>query len=515
MAYSVLIKNGTVFDGSGQAPYRADIGISDDRIKDIGNLADEKADTVIDATDLYVTPGFVDLTNHSDTYGTLFSTPLQESMLLQGVTTILLGNCGESLAPIVNQTSLEALERWTHTPFNADWNSVGEYFNTLARVGKGINVASLVGQETLRRNARTTEEMVYLLTQAMKEGAIGLSSNFSLVLFDEALDKETVALLSVVRKHNGLHKIHLRDEGKNFLPAVVSVLNFARRSGVRTVISHFKAVGRSAWKDCAHAIGMVERAAAEEGVDVSFDVFPYLRTGSMLVSLLPEWARVGDAATIRARLGDPELRDRIVADLQKATLHPDRILFASALEDKSIVGKTLEHVAIQLEKSPEETMLEVLKLNNLNVTIFGKTIESRNLLENVRSPASFISSDGAGYNIAFKESKDLAHPRSFGAFARFFHRIAPTAEIPPEKAIEKMSSIPAQKMGLKNRGRIQQKFIADIAIFHPEEFQDRATYQNPYQYAQGMRFALLSGKIAVQNGELTGQAAGKIITKKE
>ena len=200
MAYSVLIKNGVIIDGSGQAPYRADIGISDDRIKDIGDLSNEKSDKIIDATNLYVTPGFIDLTNHSDTYGTLFSTPLQESMLLQGVTTILLGNCGESLAPIANQISLEALERWTHTPFNADWNSMEEYLNTLLRVGKGVNVASLVGQETLRRNARTTEEMVYLLTQAMDEGALGLSSNFSLVAFDDALDKETLALLGVVRR---------------------------------------------------------------------------------------------------------------------------------------------------------------------------------------------------------------------------------------------------------------------------------------------------------------------------
>ena len=259
---------------------------------------------------------------------------------------------------------------------------------------------------------------------------------------------------------------------------------------------------------------MVERAANEEGVDVSFDVFPYLRTGSMLVSLLPEWARVGDAATIRVHLSDPELRERIITDLQKITLHPDRILFASALEDKSIVGKTLEYVSEQVEKSPEETILDILKINNLNVTIFGKTIESRNLLASVQSAASFISSDGAGYNIAFKESKDLAHPRSFGTFARFFHRIAPTAEIAPEKAVEKMTAIPAKKMGMSDRGYIQKKFIADIAIFHPEEFADHATYQNPYQYASGMRFVLLSGRVVVENGTLTGQAAGKVITKK-
>ena len=515
MAYSVLIKNGTIIDGAGRAPYLADIGIAEDRIKDIGDLSGAKAETVVDATGLLVTPGFIDITNHSDTYGTLFSDPHQESLLLQGITTILLGNCGESLAPIANQKALAELERWVHVPFNADWNTMGEYLARLSRLGMGLNTASLVGQETLRRSAGTTEEMVYLLTQAMSEGALGMSSNFSLTHFSEALEQETLALLAVVQKHNGLHKIHLRDEGKNFLPAIVSVLNLARKSGARTIISHFKAIGKSAWHDCDRALRMIEKTRNEEGLNISFDVFPYLRTGSMLISLLPEWAREGDITTILARLRDPALRQHLVSDLQKITLHSDRILFASALEDKSIIGKTLAYVAEQTGKSAEETLVDILIVNNLNVTIFGKTIHGTNLIKNLQNTFSIVSTDGAGYNISLKQTKNLAHPRSFGAYARFFHLIAPTAKIPPEHAIEKMTSLPARALGLKDRGVLQKNYVADIAVFHPEEFKDRASYLKPYQYAEGMRHVFVSGMHAVKDGVPQEHAFGKVIAKKE
>src|SRR3989338_9436490 len=205
MAFSILIKNGTVIDGSGNAPYSADIGVSADRIAKIGNLSGEAAERIIDATNLYVTPGFVDITNHSDVYGTLFFVPSQESLLRQGVTTILVGNCGESLAPVARRESLLGLERWT-TGFSVpiNWNSLSEYYKNIENFGVGLNVATLVGQETLKRNAKTLEEKVFLLEGAMKEGAWGISSNFSFAERGSAADDEILALLKIVKKYGWL-----------------------------------------------------------------------------------------------------------------------------------------------------------------------------------------------------------------------------------------------------------------------------------------------------------------------
>lgn len=512
MAYSVLIKNGTILDGSGNAPFSADIGIEGNKIKAIGNLEKEKADQMIDATNLYVTPGFIDLTNHADVYGTIFSIPSQESMLRQGVTTILVGNCGESLAPIANKDSLTQLERWSNEPFNVNWNSFDEYERILENRGVGINIGSLVGHWTLKRNAKNIEEMVFLLERSLEEGAWGLSSNFSFFEKDSMLERETTSLLRVLKKHDALYKIHLQDEGKNFLPALVHAVNLARVSGVRCVISHLKTVGRTSWKDFDHAIAIM-RAAQKEGVDISFDIFPYVRTGSMLSSLLPEWAREEGDEKILQKLNDKNFFDTVVEGLKSLTLHPERITIASALKEKSSVGKTLEEISKRAGVSPEETLLTILKVNNFNVTIFGKTIESNNVITACQDARSMVASDGAGYDASIKKFGNLVHPRSFGAFARFFHHIAPKSQLSPERAIQKLTSLPARAMGLNNRGLLKNNYIADIAIFHPEEFRDSATYKNPFNFALGLKALLLSGKMAIVHEELVLSAAGIILRK--
>ncbi len=513
MAYSVLIKNGTIIDGTGKAPFAADIGILDNKIKEIGNLQNEKADQIIDATNLYVSPGFIDITNHADTYGTLFSQPAQQSMLMQGVTTILGGNCGESLSPVTSKDSLRALERWSSEPFSVNWSGFEEYQNNLQKLGPGLNAASLVGHWTLKRNSKSLEEMVFLLEKSMADGAWGLSSNFSFSS-QEDLETEMISLLSVVKKYDGIYKIHLQDEGKNFLPAIVRVLNLARKTGARTVISHFKAIGRSAWRDFNKAI-LIIKGAKDEGVDISFDVFPYLRTGSMLSSLLPEWVREKPAEEILKQLNDKNFFDKAVDGLKLLTLHPERILIASSPNEKSLVGKSLEEIVQKTGLGPEEVMLQILMANNFNVTIFGKTINGRNMISAVKDSNAIIASDGAGYDVSVKNSGNLVHPRSFGAFARFFHSIAPAARLSPEAAIAKMTSLPAKALGLKNRGVLKLGHIADIAVFHPEEFRDTATYKNPFNFAAGMKFLLVFGRTVISNGEFVSLKAGRVLRKSE
>ena len=483
MIYTILIKNGLVFDGTGKPPYQADVGILGKRIYDIGELGD-KGDVVIDATNQYVAPGFIDLTSHSDTYGTLFAVPLQESLLMQGVTTIVIGNCGYSLAPLASSAPLEDLGRWTTvSPFNIDWGSVEEFHQALKRLGVGVNVATLVGQETLKKSATTLEEQLLLLTQSLEKGAWGLSSNFSFTNLSSETKEATQELLKIIAQYKGLYKVHLGDEGQNLLPKLAEVLSLVRVTGVRTTISHFKAVGRKAWRDFKKALLMIERAR-QEGLDITFDIFPYLRTGSMLLSFLPSWAREGDNTAIMERLKSPETSQFILKDIERMTLHPDRILIASAKLQKIHAGKTLSRIAQDLSLSPEAAMLEILKTNDLAVTIFGKTLHGKNII--------------AG--LSFLKSHDLAHPRSFGTFARFLGVIAPRMNMKPETAIYKITGAPAKALGFRDRGTIIENAIADVVVLNHKIFHDCATYRMPYQYAEGITFTILGGEIAVQNG---------------
>lgn len=520
MAYSLLIKNGAVIDGSGREPYPADVGVFGNKITAVGNLAGENANEVIDASNLYITPGFIDLTNHSDVYGTIFTVPEQTSMLMQGVTTALLGNCGESLAPLVKKESLDDLERWTSAPFNTNWNSIEEYYNQLEGIGIGLNLTTLVGQETLKRNASVYEERLLLLERAMAEGAWGMSSNFSFADPHEKEEFEILGFLKTVKRYDGLYKIHLRDEGKNFLPSVSALINFIRESGVRAVISHFKAVGRGAWKEFDDALRIIHRARSE-GVDIWFDVFPYLRTGSMLLSLLPGWARNGTGSEILERLVNANQAAKIIDDLKKMTLHPERILIASAFYEASLAGRTLKEAAERMEASPEEAMIEILKSNKLNVNIFGRTISGKNMLASLKEEAAILATDGAGYDIAFSKyggpaspsQGGLAHPRSFGAFPRFFGTLSQKAGISLGQVVSKMTYLPATVLKLSDRGLIKQGYEADIAVFHPEEFRDNSTYKNPYRYSSGLRFLIIGGKMAVSGGTVISRH-GKALRKK-
>ncbi len=512
MAYSILIKNGTILDGTGKAPYLTDIGITDDKIKDIGDLSEESALEIIDAKDLYVSPGFIDLTNHSDTYGSIFSMPSQESLLMQGITTILMGNCGESLAPISKKEELSELDIWKQiSSLNVDWNSISEYYRRLEEISIGVNAGTLIGLNTLLRGSNNIEEALLLLNRGLEEGAWGMSANLSVI---NSMPRENLLrLLSIVKKHNTLFKIHLADEGRNLLPSVSQAITLARESGARTVISHFKAIGRVAWKDFDKALNMIKNAKSE-GAEIYFDVFPYLRTGSMLLSFLPQWARFGATNIILQNLENLEFKNKLLASLKKATLHADRITIASAGVDKNVVGETLAEVAAKTGFAPEEAIVELLKINHLNVNVFGQTLKGKNLFSTLRTDGVVLSSDGAGYNVDARLTGDLIHPRSFGAHARFFNSISGRAGLSIEEAVRLMTFLPAQIFGLHNRGIIQKNYIADLTIFHPEGFKDMATYKNPFQYASGMKFVVLDGKIIIRDGDFQNIKAGKILRKR-
>ena len=523
MAYDILIKGGSIIDGTGSPMGVLDVGITDGKIADVGVLDRRAAKIEIPASGKYVTPGFIDITNHADTHLALFSHPAQESMLLQGVTTIVGGNCGSSLAPLFSPDSISGVGKWVDIgEININWTSVDEFLDTVERVRPGVNFATLVGYGTLRRGIvgdearlltlEERERMKILLGGALREGALGLSLGLAYGHERAASTEEIIDIARAAALAGGILKIHLRSEGAEVLGAVNEAVRIGREAGVSIVISHFKVIGKKSWHMTHKALELIEYARST-GAAIAYDVSPYHTTGSPLYLLLPVWARVGGFKNLFRRIDNMDDRRKIIEDLRARTLHYDSITVLSALQ-QSVVGRSIADIAASGGMSPEDAVLEIIRGNEGRVAIVGRTISSKNTNEAVRHAASIVASDGIGMSQDAIKTGNLTHPRSFGAFPHFWHRfVTDRAILSPEEAVAKMTSRPAEAVGIPRRGRIAKGRFADIAVFDPRLFRDRATYKNPFRYPAGMEYVIVNGKIAVEQGRYTGARAGEVLRK--
>ena len=521
--YSILIKNGRVIDGTGALMRKADVGVLDERIADVGDLAGSGADTVIDAAGKYVTPGFVDLTGHSDTHWTLFTQPTQESLLCQGITTVLGGNCGSSLAPLVSGEDIEGIGRWANIrEININWQTFAELQSVLRERAFGVNVASLVGFGTLRRGVIGEEnraadgeeirQIKFLLSRSFDDGAAGISFNLGASHEQAARDHEIAEVLHVAAGATRLVKHHLEDEGQHLLPALSRVLGFARRTNARTQISHFKALGRGAWEQFQTALEMIERAR-DAGFAVTVDFFPYTRTGSRLIDVLPAWVREGSESQIISRLRDEGRRKDVHDAIKALTLHYERITIASVLRGGSSVGDTIAAVSARSGLAPEAVIVELLVHNELNVAIFNEVIASEHLETLATKPYALIASDGVGYALGARLQMDFPHPRSFGAFPQALAWFVKDRNVIGwEALLHKMTGLPAAAAGIRNRGLVSPGAFADIVLFDPERIAAPADYANPYQAENGIDTVLVNGGIALRDGTLNKQSFGRFIT---
>lgn len=522
-SYDILIKSGTVFDGKGGPPQAADVGVKDGKIADIGILQGAKAETTIDASGKYVTPGLIDITNHSDTHLTIFKYPKLESLLRQGITTIIGGNCGASLAPLASSAAIDTIRKWSDpSEFNLDWSGMGEYLETLEKLSLPLNYGTLAGYGTLRRGmvgneTRTLtpeekDQIKFLLTRSVEEGAFGLSFGLSYGHERNAYTEEIIDLAKSVAEASGVVKLHLRSEGSELFSAVNEALRISREAGVQVVISHFKAIGRKAWPLFQKSLELIENAAST-GAKITFDVSPYATTGSPLYLLVPAWAREGGFAALFKRMSNPQEKKKIMEAIRSQTLHYDKILIISA-RIHSVIGKTIAEIAEYSGLSPEEALLDTVRASEGRVSIIGRTVSARNVRRAVLYGGSIVASDGAGYSQEAAQSGVLTHPRSFGAFPHFWHTfVRDKGWLKEEEAIKKVTSLPAETLGLKGRGAIVRGNFADIAVFDPNGFKDRATYKNPYQYPTGMEWVFLNGIMVVKQGEYQGVKAGKVLRK--
>lgn len=526
--YDILIKNGTIFDGSGQKEgFIADIGITDGVIKDIGNLEKSSAKKIIDATGFFVAPGFIDILNHSDTYLTLFGVAHQNSLASQGVTTIIGGNCGASLAPLVSGNAIFSVQRWTDpAQININWLRLSEFFDVLKAQNRlALNFGTLAGYGTIRKGILRDEERKitkrdieiagFLLEQSQEEGAFGMSSGLVYETEKDISNEEMTHMLNIIAKHKNIFSVHIRNEAEKLLDSLEEVINLAKETGVKLHISHMKAIGKDNWDKFQKALERIEKAKSQ-GVDLTFDIFPYASNGMTLYALLPAWAKEGSQKNILNRLHDATERKKIEDDIKKLNLNCKKITIASLAGDKIFQGKTLEGLSQNWGISPEAAIVNLLIGSELKVIVFAHILNEENIQLGLKHPLAIVASDGAGYDLNYNKIGDLPHPRAFGAFSRFLRKYPNPKKqniLSYKEAIYKITGMPAERFEIKQRGLLKKSYFADLVIFNPEKIEELTTFENPYQYSIGISNVIVNGNVIYENGKHSSEFHGRILKK--
>ncbi|OGI15725.1 MAG: hypothetical protein A2Z52_00985 [Candidatus Moranbacteria bacterium RBG_19FT_COMBO_42_6] len=466
----------------------------------------------------------MDVNNHSDTYWQIFSSPDLESLVYQGVTTIIGGNCGSSLAPLADAETIESIQKWVNIKrLNIDWLNVEEFFEVIEQKRISINFATLVGHGTIRRGilknemrSLTPRELSLVqdvISKSLQDGGMGMSTGLVYVHARSAPTEELVELAKIVKKFNGIYTTHLRDEGKKFLESVEEAIKIAEESGVKLHISHLKVMGEENWKLFDEGLRLIDHAF-ERGVDVTFDVFPYTNTGTVLYTLLPDWVSAGGKKMMIQRLKDPAIRSKVIAEMKESGFDYSKIQISISSLNKTLSRKSIAEIAKSQEKSPEDAVADVLIASEGRVITSIESLSQENVEKAIAHPLSIIATNGSGYNLEHVKTGEMVHPRSFGTFPRVLSKYVVGKKIISwETAIKKMTGYPAKKFGIKNRGEIKDNNFADIIIINQNKIEDLATSENPYQYSKGVEFALVNGEIILNNGAYTKTRAGRILVR--
>jgi N-acyl-D-amino-acid deacylase len=529
MSYDILIRGGTIIDGSGRPGEPGDVAVRDGRIAAIGRSFPEGSAKVIDAEGLAVGPGFIDIKTHSDF--TLPVNPRAESKLRQGVTTEIIGHCGFSVAPILPGKAqlvrdyLNASAPWL--PFREI--TFAEYLAGFPPTS--VNAGMLVGHHTLRLNVMAMDaraptatelgQMVSLLEEGLAAGALGLSSGLFTPPGSYADRAEMVALCNVLKRHNAGYFTHLRDESNQVLESVDEAIDIARTCGVHVEIVHLKCSGMDNWGKAARVLAMLD-AAREEGLAVDCDAYPYAAGSNPLKNLLPQWVQAGGIEEMVRRLALPEARARIRAEFERQGLNnwgriPSwecvRISISPHLPQHA--GATIAELAAARGCDPVDLVCDHLIEDEAATRVLITSIAEEDIRQIICSPTALIGSDGncvADYGIV---SQGMPHPRFYGTFPRIISQYVQEERLLPlEEAVRKMTGATAQALRLRERGLIREGYRADITIFDPKDFKDRATYAAPHQYPTGGRTTVLvNGVVVVENARHSGATPGMVLRR--
>ncbi|MCP4713056.1 MAG: D-aminoacylase [Planctomycetes bacterium] len=497
LEFDVLIKNGLIVDGSGESGYPGSIGIIDDKIAAIGSLDHAIAPQIIDATNLVVAPGFINIHGHTD--GNLLTNPEGTSSVMQGVTLELGGQCGGSRG----------------------WN-IGEFLDELDDLDIGINFATMVGHGTVRNavigstnrdpNTQELEQMRQMIDQAIQGGAVGLSTGLEYTPGNFSKTPELIEIARALKPYQLPYATHMRNEDRSLLEAVEESLMIGREADCPVQISHLKALGKPNWHKIDPLFKMLEIADKERG-NVHFDRYPYIAYSTGLSIIFPTWSKDGGNQRFLERLQDASLQQRIRADVQVKidqlqSWHAIMVTSVRHEDDRKYIGFRVDDIARDKGADPFEEAVALLLRNNGSVSTVGFGMDEENTRRILSHPLGMIGSDGSAMPLA----GGMVHPRSFGTFARvlgYYCREEKIFDLPT--AVKKMTSMPAEKLRIDRRGKLEKGFYADIAIFDPATVKDTATFEKPRQLPLGVNHVLVNGKLTVQNGEHTGTLAGRPI----
>lgn len=529
----LVIKGGRVVDGTGNPWFKKDIGIKEGKIRKIGCIAGDNGKT-IDAEGMVVSPGFVDLHNHSDF--SILAYPNVESYIMQGVTTAVVGNCGLSLAP-VNPDNLTLLKRYLMPFLKAGydygwgWRTFAEYYEKVERQGISLNLAPLVGQGAVRlaikgfdsseASKEEMSEMKKLIAQSLEDGAFGMSTGLIYPPGSYSSTEELIELASVLRKYRAIYTTHMRNEGDRLIESLEEAIKIGEENDIPVEISHHKATGRSNWGKVNATLRIMEQAR-QKGVEVNCDVYPYTAGSSTITALLPTWVLGGGIEKMLERLKSKETRESIKKEIIEGTMTGSnsiknagwhRIFIAVCPSKKEYEGKSLQEILKEQNKfdKPYEGFFDWLLEVEGNATMVAFSMDEEDVKTVMSSSlSSFISDSWA----TAPSAGGKPHPRAYGTFPRVLGKYVREEKLLTlETAIRKMTSLPAGKIGLQSRGIIKEGFWADIVIFDPATIKDKATFDNPHQYPEGINYVIVNGQVVVDHGRLTDVRPGKVLRR--
>ncbi len=521
MQYDILIKNATIFDGTNSRSYRSNIVIKDGKILKIGELVDEQiCSLVIDADKRYVCPGFIDIDNSSDHYLTLLSNPGCENLIRQGITSIVVGQCGSSLAPLI-KNQLSSFETWTNIDeFNTSWRSFKMFLNFLNSKKFGVNVGSLIGWNTIRsgligesfKNLTDFElkQLLILVKQSIKDGALGISFGLGYPSGRAISQREIKAVANEIKKFKVLLSFHLRDESAGFVNAVREVLDNID-SEMNVLISHFKVQNEENFSNFDLALKMIENANMKDKKNIHFDIHPYDFICQPLISLMPDWLAIGGKDVMKENLNDKDIVKKLVKELkQNKNFFKKLILVDIDKKYRIFKGKTIENIANNMGVTIEEAIVKILSLTQKKVIVLNQNLSIGNIDKGIKNKYAIIASNGMSADTN-NFSEYFCDQRSIGAFPKYLSHYQKV--MPFETLIYKITGMVKEKLNLESKGVIKIGMDADIVILNPLLVSDQSTIQNPILSPKGIDTVIINGKIAFNKGEVVNAQSGKVIVR--
>ena len=527
--YDILIKNGTIADGSGNPTYVGHVGINADTIAAVGDI-NATGTLEIDATGLVVAPGFINMLSWATE--SLIADGKSQSDIRQGVTLEVFGE-GWSMGPITNPVKKVMQESQGDIKYNIEWNTLGEYLEYLVNRGVSTNVASFIGATTVRINTigyedrePTEEELATMKTmvkQAMEEGALGVGSSLIYAPAFYASTKELIELSKVASEYDGMYISHMRSEGNRLLESMDELIRIADEANIRAEIYHLKMSGKDNWNKYDAVVKKIDSARAT-GLQITTDMYNYIAGATGLDASMPPWVQEGGYEKWSERLQDPVTRKKVLEEMRTPTDDWENLMYAAGTSDNLLLvgfkndslrhytGKTLTEIAKIHGKSPEETAMDLVIADGSRVGTVYFLMSEENVKKQITLPYMSFNSDSGSLAPEGIFLNSNPHPRAYGNFSRLLGKyVRDEKVIPLEEAIYKLTKLPATNLKIKNRGSLTEGYFADLAIFDPKTIQDHATFAEPHQYATGMVHVFVNGEQVLKDGEHTGALAGQVV----